>query len=174
MPHSDICGSTPIADPRSFSQLIASFFASESLGILHTLLSYFSFSPMCSIYSLKSFESLSGLLLPKTLKTPSLLFLLLLQHVNELFARFIAPQLFRNGSSLLKSQAHPATLLIQVHGRLSIVHSLICNTFSQNSSHPIWMTPPYSPITYHLSPTTYHLTFSWWRISVPIAIGTNR
>jgi hypothetical protein len=30
------------ADPRSFSQLITSFFASESLGIPHTLLFYFS------------------------------------------------------------------------------------------------------------------------------------
>ena len=35
LPHSDICGSRPIADPRSFSQLITSFFASESLDILH-------------------------------------------------------------------------------------------------------------------------------------------
>ena len=31
------------ADPRSFSQLITSFVASESLGILHTLFSYFFF-----------------------------------------------------------------------------------------------------------------------------------
>ena len=31
------------ATPHSFSQLITSFFASESLGILHTLLFYFFF-----------------------------------------------------------------------------------------------------------------------------------
>jgi hypothetical protein len=38
LPHSDTCGSNHIADPRSFSQLIASFIVSESLGIHHTLL----------------------------------------------------------------------------------------------------------------------------------------
>ena len=37
------------ADPRSFSQLIASFVASESLGIPHTPL--YSLSPYLSIYS---------------------------------------------------------------------------------------------------------------------------
>ena len=38
LPHSDICGSIRITNPRSLSQLITSFIASESLGILHTLL----------------------------------------------------------------------------------------------------------------------------------------
>ena len=36
LPHSDIYGSIVCASPRSFSQLITSFFASESLGIPHT------------------------------------------------------------------------------------------------------------------------------------------
>ena len=36
LPHSEIYGSIHICDPRSFSQLITSFFASESLGIPHT------------------------------------------------------------------------------------------------------------------------------------------
>ena len=35
-PHSDICGSIRVANPRSFSQLATSFFASESQGIPHT------------------------------------------------------------------------------------------------------------------------------------------
>ena len=35
LPHSDIRGSQLIATPRSLSQLITSFFASESLGIHH-------------------------------------------------------------------------------------------------------------------------------------------
>ena len=38
LPHSEICGSIRITDPRSLSQLVTSFFASESLGIPHTLL----------------------------------------------------------------------------------------------------------------------------------------
>lgn len=38
LPHSEICGLIRITDPRSLSQLITSFIASESLGIPHTLL----------------------------------------------------------------------------------------------------------------------------------------
>ena len=36
LPHSDICGSIRVCNPRSFSQLTTSFVASESLGIRHT------------------------------------------------------------------------------------------------------------------------------------------
>ena len=53
------------ADPRTFSQLTTSFFASESLGILHTLfltsfndvlvVSLRQNSPMCSFVTLSSF-----------------------------------------------------------------------------------------------------------------------
>ena len=57
-----------LANPRSFSQLITSFFASESLGILHTLLlTSFDFRlsriaadkpPMCSLNINKSVKLL--------------------------------------------------------------------------------------------------------------------
>ena len=63
------------ADPRSFSQLTTSFFASESLGIPHTpfLTSLFD-SPMCSLLVTLACQLFT---------TYSLLFL---QYVNELFA----------------------------------------------------------------------------------------
>src|SRR6186713_440364 len=78
------------ADPRSLSQLITSFFASESLGIPHTLLftsfiSHIAFAPydlpMCSIYLFKYYQVL---LLNNT-------FLLFHHHVNELFIN-VLPQ----------------------------------------------------------------------------------
>ena len=52
------------ADPRSFSQLTTSFFASESLGIPHTpfFTSLFD-SPMCSLLSVSSREDPLFLLL---------------------------------------------------------------------------------------------------------------
>ena len=61
------------ADPRSFSQLITSFFASESLGILHALLL------TSSTYVLVHQISLTA--------SPMILLLLLFHHVNELLAR---------------------------------------------------------------------------------------
>ena len=42
LPHSDICGSTLLTTPHSFSQFSTSFFASKSLGIPHTPLQRFS------------------------------------------------------------------------------------------------------------------------------------
>ena len=41
LPHSDIRDSMDIAPTRGFSQLVTSFFASESLGILHAPFSPF-------------------------------------------------------------------------------------------------------------------------------------
>ena len=60
LPHSDIFGSNLcVPDPRSFSQLITSFIAFESLGIPHTPL--FSLLYFCaflmSYYSVYSFQS---------------------------------------------------------------------------------------------------------------------
>ena len=68
--HSDICGSRPIADPRSFSQLITSFFASESLGIPHApFLTSFSYpNVLVKLSTLYSFFTMSmnsfGIMLP--------------------------------------------------------------------------------------------------------------
>ena len=61
------------ADPHSFSQLITSFFASESLGILHALLL------TSSTYVLVHQIHLTA--------PPMILLLLLFHHVNELLAR---------------------------------------------------------------------------------------
>src|SRR5579864_4547978 len=68
------------ADPRSFSQLTTSFFASESLGIPHTpfITSLFD-SPMCSL--------LVDILMSTFYYFFTLLFL---QYVNELFARIFS------------------------------------------------------------------------------------
>ena len=67
------------ANPRSFSQLITSFFASESLGIPHTLL-FTSFN----IYYLLMCSQLE-LYITAILKL--LLLLLFHQHVNELLCQ---------------------------------------------------------------------------------------
>ena len=66
------------ADPRSFSQLITSFFASESLGIPHTLL-FTSFKIITVTYSV---SHLRGKLINRSIYS-----LLFHQHVNELLCQ---------------------------------------------------------------------------------------
>lgn len=60
LPHSDIYGSSPLADPRSFSQLVTSFFASESLGIPRApLFTYiYRIPPLASVYNLSSLQDI--------------------------------------------------------------------------------------------------------------------
>jgi hypothetical protein len=69
------------ADPRSFSQLITPFIASESLGIPHT--------PLFCLCTRHSVSYTSYLLRFTTEKTCSFYFLniFLSQYVNELFSR---------------------------------------------------------------------------------------
>jgi hypothetical protein len=69
------------ADPRSLSQLITSFFASESLGIPHTLL-FTSF-----IRYLRTYLLCSRLVYTSLHNTKLLLLLLFHQHVNELLCQ---------------------------------------------------------------------------------------
>ena len=73
------------ADPRRFSQLTTSFFASESLGIPHTpfITSLFD-SPMCSLLVCSLLQDYPLLLL---------FTLLFLQYVNELFVGLQRPSL---------------------------------------------------------------------------------
>ena len=79
------------ADPRSFSQLTTSFFASESLGIPHTpfLTSLF---PDCYRDHL-----MCSLLVCDLLRLPTYYYysftLLFLQYVNELFVSLQSPSL---------------------------------------------------------------------------------
>ena len=69
LPHSDIYGSQFVcADPRSFSQLITSFIASESLGIPHT-----------------PFSSLS-------LDLNSIIFVLFTYKIRVLYSKYIFPK----------------------------------------------------------------------------------
>jgi hypothetical protein len=97
------------ATPRSFSQLITSFFASESLGIPHTLLFYF-FSIIGNMDL--SMPHVDDTLPCSPLYSSSTLF----QYVNELFARFTSPRLYQNGSSDSRP-GHPATLFSSVGSR---------------------------------------------------------
>ena len=70
------------ADPRSFSQLITSFFASESLGIPHTLFLTSIFDKYHAYLSSFSQVSRLALLLCSCFSSR--------QHVNELFASLLA------------------------------------------------------------------------------------
>jgi hypothetical protein len=94
LPHSDICGSKVICTPRSFSQLITSFVASESLGI-----------PVRSYLLLR-------LILPQTVSLFALIcsfFSLLILLVNELL-KVSLPSL------RLCRNKNPGTLLVDIAG----------------------------------------------------------
>lgn len=71
------------ANPRSFSQLITSFFASESLGIPHTLL----FTSSQYLIRLAADKSM----LDYSYTITSIFTLLFLHHVNELLVSLLAP-----------------------------------------------------------------------------------
>ena len=81
------------ADPRSFSQLTTSFFASESLGIPHTpfLTSLFD-SPMCSLLVDTRVSTFSTTFLLYYFSSMSMNFLSVYSHLQ-----------FENGYSLLSS-----------------------------------------------------------------------
>ncbi len=75
------------ANPRSFSQLIASFIASESLGIPHTLL----FSLLCYLSFLMSLSTATGARVPiavfvGTSRRTCPFSCIFLQYVNELYS----------------------------------------------------------------------------------------
>ena len=76
------------ADPRSFSQLITSFFASESLGILHTLLFTSSLAADKSLHA-----SCRSLLLHRAFRSLSATYLCA-RFTREVYPFRIAPEVF--------------------------------------------------------------------------------
>jgi hypothetical protein len=103
------------ASPRSFSQLITSFVASESLGILHTLFSYFFFQVMWLLLHLTRLcaRFTREVLIPQpdcsSIGFRPLLLLFYLQHVNELFARYFSLNPLQERLFLTQGLKHPAT-----------------------------------------------------------------
>jgi hypothetical protein len=74
------------APPRSLSQLIASFFASESLGIPHApFLTFFKLASVGILYSLLSFAKIMAHRWPITLALSA-------QYVKELYPRTYHPK----------------------------------------------------------------------------------
>ena len=140
------------ADPRSFSQLITSFVASESLGILHTLFSYFFFqvirllllmTRLCARFTREvSFSRIA----PENID-PFYYSSIFNMSMNSLLG-LLAQTPFRNGSSLLKDLNIRQRCQSIVHGQLSMVSCQ--HILSIFLSHPTWTT---STITYcHFTP----------------------